>query len=180
MSAPLIHICGWPGCGKRTIAAILRDRIGARLIDNHLILNPASALFERGTPDRSALRKRIRAVLYEAAVGLPPEVPLILTDALAQSDAGTDLIDRSLALARAREAEFVPILLTISEAENIRRLEDPARLGSGKLMDPSILRDQRKRHEVLRLPGVWEVDVTDLSAQDAADQIATRLGHGDD
>lgn len=149
--------------------------IGARLIDNHLILTPANALFEREVPEHIALRAALRAVLYQAAEALPPDVPLILTDALAQSDAGSDLIEPSLALAHKRGARFVPVLLTISEDENLRRVADPSRTGIGKLTDRAILQDLRLRHELLRLPGVRELDVTDLSAAQAATRIAEMI-----
>lgn len=169
---PVIHLCGWPGCGKRTIAARLRDLIGARLLDNHLILNPASALFERGTPERSALRERLRAVLYEAALDVAPEIPLILTDALASTDAGSPLIEPTKALVKARRAQLVPFVLSIDEAENIRRLTNSARDGTGKLTDAAVLQDLRGRHDLLRLPGAVDLDVTQLTAQEAAEWIA--------
>lgn len=65
---------------------------------------------------------------------------------------------------------------TIAEAENLRRLSTPERVGTGKLIDGAILRDLRARHEILRLPGAQEVEVTDLSAQAAAEAIAGLLG----
>ncbi len=176
MSAPVIHICGWPGSGKRTIALHLRDRIGARLIDNHLILNPASALFDRGTVERSRLREELRAVTYRAAESLPADTPLILTDALASSDAGTNLIEPTKALAAARGAPLWPVILGISNEENRRRLCDPARDGTGKLVDPAILDDLRQTHSLLRLPGVWDLDVTHLEASEAAARIADHVG----
>ena len=111
--APVVHICGWPGCGKRTIGRIVAARMGARLIDNHLVLNPASALFERGTPERSRLRERMRAVIHEAALDLPTDIPLVLTDALASSDADHPVATSTLAFARAREAVLVPVVLNI-------------------------------------------------------------------
>lgn len=44
------HINGWPGTGKRTIGKLVAGRIGGRLLDNHVMLNPAEALFERWDP----------------------------------------------------------------------------------------------------------------------------------
>ncbi|MBM2577665.1 hypothetical protein JQC91_15265 [Jannaschia sp. Os4] len=172
--APLVHLNGWPGTGKRTVALALAARIGARVLHSHLVLDPASALFERGTPERAALRERLRATLYEAAVGLPPEVPLIVTDALAATDAGAPLIETTLHLARARGG-LVPFVLEVGPEENARRLADPARAGTGKLTDPSVLADLRRRHALLRLPGARSVNVTDLSAEAAADRLAAML-----
>ena len=175
MSAPIIHIGGWPGSGKRTIAVHLRDRIGARLIDNHLILNPASALFARGTPERAALRERLRAVMYDAALLLPADVPLILTDALAESDRHSKLVTPTLTLAKARGADLLPFVFNISPAENLRRLTDPARRDTGKLTDAAVLTDLRDKHRLLQLPGTQTIDVTDLSPAQAAAEIQARL-----
>ena len=176
-AAPLIHICGWPGSGKRTIARRLRDRIGARLIDNHLILDPASALFDRGTPERAALRERLRAVLYDAAVGLPPEAPLILTDALAQTDVHRALWQSTQRLAHARGAPLRPVLLQIDLQENLRRLTDPRRADWDKLTDPARLEDLRRDHALLQLPDAFVLDVTELSPDAAAAEIEAAI-HG--
>jgi hypothetical protein len=46
----ILHINGWPGSGKLTIGRIVAGRLGARLLDNHTVLNPAEALFERDDP----------------------------------------------------------------------------------------------------------------------------------
>ncbi len=173
--APVIHICGWPGSGKRTIAMELRDQIGARLIDNHLILNPASALFDRGTAQRSALRERLRAVIYDAALGLPKDVPIILTDAVAQTDAESPLVVPMLDFVAARCAQLIPFVLAIEANENRRRLSDPARIGSGKLTDADVLDDLRSRHSLLHLPEARVLDVTHLTANAAACALAAEI-----
>jgi shikimate kinase len=33
----IIHLNGWPGVGKFTVARLLSEQLGARLIDNHLL-----------------------------------------------------------------------------------------------------------------------------------------------
>ena len=175
MSAPLIHICGWPGSGKRTIARHLADLIGGKVIHNHLMLDPAGALFDRGTPDHSVLREEVRGVIYRAALTMPPDVPLIVTDALAASDAVSPLITSTLTLAVQRDSDVIPIVLDISAAENARRLTDPSRIGSGKLTDRAVLQSLRDAHALLHLPGAIVFDVTDLSAEQAAHLIADAL-----
>ncbi|CTQ51158.1 hypothetical protein [Jannaschia donghaensis] len=170
-SAPVIHICGWPGSGKRAIARLLRDRIGGRLLDNHLILDPASALFARGTPERATLRDDLRRMLYDAALSLPADVPLILTDALAQTDRHSSLVEPTLRLVRRRRAALMAFVLQIELAENRRRLSDPARHDGYKLTDTATLDDLRTRHALLHLPGARTIDVTTLSAAQAAKRI---------
>ncbi|MGB3556871.1 MAG: AAA family ATPase [Jannaschia sp.] len=174
-AAPVVHICGWPGSGKRTIGKALCRRIGGRLIDNHLILDAAAALFKRGTRESSDLRETLRQVLYDAARTLPAEVPLILTDALSDSATDRPLIEPTLELARDRRARLVPIVLTVEIAENRRRLLDPARKDTGKLTDPAILDDLRRCHRLLHLEGAGTLDVTALSAEAAAIRIEAML-----
>lgn len=66
-----VYINGYPGVGKLTIAKELRyarfmsmliSRLlmpGARLLDNHKLIDPAAALFERGAPEYQPLRQAI-------------------------------------------------------------------------------------------------------------------------
>ena len=50
----IIHINGFPGVGKLTIAKILAEKLGARLLDNHSIYNVALALTEfKSLPERA-------------------------------------------------------------------------------------------------------------------------------
>jgi shikimate kinase len=39
----LINLNGWPGVGKLTVGRILAKTLGGRLLDNHTLLNVASA-----------------------------------------------------------------------------------------------------------------------------------------
>ena len=171
MTGPIIHINSWPGAGKRTIAKELVQLVGGRLLDNHLILDPATALFPRGTPEAAALREAVRKVLFDAALTLPPDVPIVLTDALSDDD--HHLAAPSLDLARQRKAPFVPVVLDLDPDENSRRLTVLARSEGGKLTDAAILEDIRAQERLLRLPGAYDLDVTDLSPQEAASRIQT-------
>ena len=176
-TAPIIHINGWSGCGKLTIARALAHLIGGRLLDNHTLLNPGLALFDRGTPNNRALRQAVRDLVFSAAVRLPPTTPLILTDAFSDDPYETALFEDVIALARSRHAPLLRVNLAISEQENIRRLTRPERAANHKLTDPAILRQHRADHDLLGAddPDVHLIDVTALSAQDAARTIATRL-----
>src|SRR4051794_30771602 len=80
----IVHINGWPGTGKLTIARILARRLDAKLLDNHTLLNPAESLFERGDPLHSSLRQEVRTATLNHAARLPAGVPLVFTDALAE------------------------------------------------------------------------------------------------
>ncbi|MBO9445238.1 hypothetical protein [Ruegeria sp. R14_0] len=173
-----IHIVGWPGSGKRTIGIALADMIGGRLIDNHLMLNPASALFVRSDPRHAVLRREVRAAIYEAALTLGPDIPVIFTDALEESSADRELIAPTLEFARKRGGRLQPFMLQLSEQENLRRLCDPERQGRGKLMEPDVLMNFRRDLTLLRLDGVIEISVDKRTPKEAARAIADALNGG--
>ncbi|MAC78977.1 MAG: nucleoside kinase [Rhodobacteraceae bacterium] len=176
MNGPVIHLCGWPGTGKATIGTLLATRLGGRLIDNHLALDPASALFERSDPRHVALRQTLRAAIDAAALTLPPEVPRIVTDALSDEPEDAALFAPTRALARARGAALHCITFDISPEENRRRLCDPARASRAKLTDPKILDRLRANHRHLRPEGSVSLDVTGLDPAQAATAIRDALG----
>ena len=114
-------------------------------------------------------------VLYDAALGLPDDVPIILTDALAQTDAESSLVLPFLDFVAQRGAPLIPFVLQIDAAENRKRLTDPARVDTGKLTDADVLEDLRARHTLLHLPGAQLLDVTNLTPYQAAENIAQAL-----
>lgn len=177
-AAPVIHIGGWPGSGKRTIGRALAERCEGRLLDNHIFLDAARAVFDRGTEECAGLREEVRAVILRAALELPVHVPVILTDALSDSDEDFALFKPSLAFARDRGAPLRAFVLEIDEAENLARLTHSDR-GAFKLTEPEVLTDLRQRLTLLEPKGAWRIDVTSLTAEVAALRIAEKCGLAD-
>ena len=175
MTAPIIHICGWPGSGKATIGRALATHLNGRLIDNHLMLDPASALYGRDEPEHAALRAAVREAIFAAARDLPDHVALVMTDALADSDADKALFAPTQKLAHDRGADLLPITLEIDAVENRKRLTDPTRQARSKLMDPIVLAELRAKHRLLRPSGAITVDVTALKPNAAALAILKSL-----
>ena len=81
--APVIHIGGWPGVGKMTVGRIVADKLGGRLIHNHLMLDAARALYARNTQESVEMREEVRELILSHARRLPKEIPIVFTDALA-------------------------------------------------------------------------------------------------
>lgn len=169
----VVHLNGWPGSGKRTIGAILAIRLGARLLDAHVMLNPAEALFERDDPLHAALRDDVRSLVLDYAAKLAPGMSLVLTDPLAADEADMALFGRIRDLAVQRNARLAPIVLDITPGENVRRLQTPSRAEHRKLTRPDVLLRMRDRYELLRLQGTetMTLDITHLSADEAAARI---------
>lgn len=178
--APVIHICGWPGSGKMTIGRVLAKQIGGRLLHNHLALDPANALFARSDPAHFDLREALRRQIYKAALTLPPDVPLIVTDALQEAEFDRRLFAPTQTLADQRGARLLAVTLGISATENRRRLTQPDRVTRSKLTQVDVLETLRDTCTLLRPAGAILIDVSNLNAQSAADKIVHQLGLKDE
>ena len=111
------------------------------------------------------------------AAQLAPDVPIVLTDALADDPGDVALFDEYRALAHKRSARLVAVVLDCDAEENVRRLAQAGRGEQHKLTRPEVLRELRDRYVLLRPDGVEriELDITELSAEAAASAILERL-----
>ena len=146
----IVHINGWPGCGKLTIARHLARRLNAKLIDNHTLLNPAEVLFERRDPLHDSLRQAIRSVVFDHAARLPPDTSVVFTDALADDDWDRGMFDQYRDLAARRSGRLIAVVLDCDLDENIRRLTSAGRADLHKLTRPEILTQLRGKYTLLR------------------------------
>jgi hypothetical protein len=170
----VLHINGWPGSGKRTIGSIVASRIGGRLLDCHVMLNPAEALFERGDPLHASLLDAVRTIALDHAAKLKPNVSIVLTDPLSDDAFDTKLFERFRQLAKRRKARLVSVVLEIALEENVRRLLTPSRSEQRKLRRPEVLQQMRDSYRLLRPSGaeILDLDVTQLTEVEAATRIA--------
>jgi len=174
-AAPVIHIGGWPGAGKRTIGRLVADRLKGRCIDNHIMLDAARAIYPRGTDGSSVLREEVRAVVLRHAAALPRDVPIVFTDALADEPEAQPLFQPTVDIAETRKAPLHCFVLDLSLDENLRRLTDPARTGAAKLKDPEVLKSIRAKDRLFVPDGATQLDVSSLSADTAAQAICDRV-----
>lgn len=172
----IIHINSWPGAGKRTIAHCLAMQLGARLLDNHVLLNPAEALFERSDPRHAALRSEVRRVVFSHASKLDPTMGIVATDALSTEPQDAKIFADMAALAEDRRVRLIPVVLDLALDENVRRLSTPSRSEHRKLTEPEVLRRLRNDHVLLHAPGAILLDVTAMSAVEAAAVIRREAG----
>lgn len=166
----IVHINGWPGSGKLTIARLLAEQLDARLIDNHTLINPAECLFARDDPHYQPMRKAVRTLAFDYALRLPLHVPIVLTDALADITSDQEIFDSCRGLADRRAARLVSVVLDCNVEENFRRSISPGRADLFKLTDTGILKHLRASYQLLRPAGIerFELDVSNLSANEAA------------
>ena len=138
----LIHINGFPGVGKLTVARELEKLTAGRLIGNHAIINLAYLATDHGTPEYFNLHKNLTVALYDSLTRSQILTPLIFTNALAaELPEDIDRFEQARTLANARKEAFVPVLLTCDLAENKSRLSQPDRAERQKLTRPDVLED---------------------------------------
>ncbi len=176
----IVHLNGWPGVGKLTIGRALAGKLGARLIDNHLLHDVAIRCAGLDAPGRWPLYEVVREAAYRALAKRPDDEAFVMTNALCMNTprerhAWEYVVD----LAIARKAPLVPVVLEADLVENARRLQSHDRTGR-KLTDVETLRGFTTIDSIQRpdVPELLVLDVTELSADQAADIIYRHLHSG--
>ncbi|MCU4180537.1 AAA family ATPase [Bosea sp. BH3] len=177
MAGPIVHINGWPGTGKLTIARELARLLDARLLDNHSILDPAHALFDRRDPLHHSLRRSLRAAVFDHLRRMQPQTALLFTDALSEDAHDVAVFDEYRQLAGDRAAPLVAVVLDIDAERNLERLTAVGRSERHKLTNPKILAALRANHRLLRATGLplVELDVSELSPAEAAGILSRHI-----
>lgn len=192
---PIIHLNGFPGTGKLTIARKLVEKLNrdfekqhapgsvkharAKLVHNHLLIDPAGAVLERSQPGYNELRTAIRQAVFTTLINESStyETIYVFTDWQSGNAVGSGVCEEYLAMAKARGSLFIPILVSCEEQENVRRIQGVSRAISDKLTDSELLVQWRQEVDP---PPVYlfrdiearkELDVSSLSPEQAADAI---------
>jgi predicted kinase len=170
----IIELQGHGGVGKATIARILAERLGARLLDNHTIYNPAFAVTDFRSPAFYETVRLVRTVAFGRAADLPADVPVILTIAPGLNrEWGREWQAAARALADRRGVPLLAVHLACSPEENRRRIASPERALLRKATDGALVDTGPDRPALLdHADAVLELDVTSLRAEAAADAIA--------
>lgn len=166
----ILHLNGMPGTGKRTVGLLLSQRLKARLVDNHSIINDVTRTHLHGSP------AYIEAVKAETAriLRTHPKETLVFTNALAAEHAGDRArLDQVADLARETGRIFWQILLTCDLQENQRRIVSPDRGLQQKLTDPQALAFLHRDYTIYHPPATHcvDLDTTHLTPEQAADQL---------
>jgi hypothetical protein len=190
----LLLLNGFPGVGKLTIARNLLRLLTPvssgpstgpqiRLLDNHLLIDPVSAIEPERTASHYRLRKSFRELAFAALETLPGDLVILMTSCLSETEEGRSQFAEFLAVARGRRCPMVVLNLVCGVEENGRRVECEERKGSangfakGKLTDRALLERFRREYKLLDLDkledaGVrlfcGEVETTELSVEETS------------
>ncbi len=170
----LIVLNGYPGVGKLTIGRALADLLGGRLLDNHSLYNIAFALTEFKSDSFYQTIRASQTIADELICGLPAGTPIILTEVLTEGSAWADECwARILRLAQERGPLFV-VHIHCALAENKKRIQGADRALRRKPRDPKMAARNHGNAAVLmgaEQSNYIQLDVTNLSAKDAAQRI---------
>lgn len=167
----IIHLNGWPGVGKLTIARHIADRLNGRLLDNHTIYNLAFSLADFRSPEFYALVSSVRDAAFQRVAEISPTVPVIMTNAFGRSEWAQENWRIIRELANRRGSPFFAVTITCSDEEHLRRIASEGRKPLGKLTDrrelPAVLGPLMEdgAEHLLRL------DTTDITPQQSAAMI---------
>jgi hypothetical protein len=172
---PIIHINGFPGTGKLTVAQYLVmhvTTVNLKLIHNHLLINPADAVLHRTQPGYQALRRALRSAIFTSLTEPATlDTTYLFTDFQTTNELGTGVCAEYAQAAKDRGCLLIPIVLTCDEDENIKRITQSGREKHAKLMDVELLRIFREGAPIFKLSDrkeFLEIDVTCLEPEEVA------------
>ena len=177
MKNTIIHLLGFPGTGKYTIAKEICKQADVKLVDNHLINNPVFTLIERDGKTRLPdtvweQTAKIRAIVLDTMKTLShPDYNFVFTNVLVDNDPSEREIYKSIEdTAIARNANFAPVRLTCEIEENVKRVAHPDRELRMKELSPETAREFRIDHEIINTghKNEFTLDVTNLPPEEAA------------
>ncbi|MEO6014458.1 MAG: AAA family ATPase [Devosia sp.] len=180
MKNTIVYLIGHYGVGKLTVAKALCAATAARLLDNHLVNNVVFTLVRADgkTPLPKAIWTHIghiREIAFEVIETLaPPEFSYVLTNALQDHDPiDRQWYERTVEMARRRNALFVPVLVDCDEAAHALRIDTPERAANLKHTDVASGLARRHRVKTLTIehPNLMQLDTTHLQPAEAAQQI---------
>lgn len=164
----LIHLNGWPGVGKLTVARALHARIGGRLLDNHSVYNIAFRLTDFRSDEFYETVRALRSVAYDRVAGIPPEIPVIMTNGLNHGWWGQENWDAIRALATRRGSPLYSVILTCDLDEHLRRMQSDERRYLGKLINPHHWQREGKVLLGDDVDNVLRLDTTDTPPEETA------------
>lgn len=178
----IVQLCGHGGVGKLTVGHLLAERFGARLVDNHTILNPAFRSCEPYSPAFWAMVNEVRRLIFRQLAGNGDGGdggdgrPIVMTVASGDLPGHRQWQGDIRKLADELEVPLMAVELQCHGPEHRKRLATPSRALLGKGTDPAML-DRGIVSPVLidHADHRLVLDTTALQPADTAQRIAQWL-----
>ena len=180
----VIYLLGFAGVGKYTIAKELQRLTGAKVIDNHYILNPIFGLIQQDgiTPLPAKVWDYCWQV-HHAVFGTirelsPKDWSFIFTNGLIEGDEESQGLYANIAsLAAHRGSLFVPVRLQCEVEELTRRIVRPERRERMKEVSVEGARERFATQEVFKPdhPNTLTLDTTQLQPHQSAEAILEHI-----
>lgn len=187
----IIHLIGYPGVGKYTVAkeiVRLADHGDRRvvLVDNHLTSNVIVSVLPVDGADPEPLAREVwdrvddvRAALRVTIRDLSPEDwSFVFTNVALEGD---EVDRRSVAhvreLATDRRSHYVPVRLRCGTDEHMRRVVLPDRAERMKWVDADAVRKYSESADLIEVdhPALLDLDVTRCSATESATGVLAHV-----
>ena len=176
----VLHLNGFPGTGKLTVAKELAKTGEIRLIDNHMLNNPIFTLVRENSvepiPENAwvAIRAIRKLVLDGLSTIAKPHFNFVMTNCLGYEDQEDYAIYEGVRDAVTKSGRaYIPVLLTCSEKENLKRIMDEGREANMKIRGTNGLKDLRDKFTLAGKdhPNALHLDITTLQPHEAAKLI---------
>ncbi|MGI4775643.1 MAG: hypothetical protein ACRYE9_01740 [Janthinobacterium lividum] len=174
----IIYITARPGMGKYTIAKALAANYGFTICDNQLINNPILELLNYDgfseVPEYAWVSIRnIRNAVFEF-IASEKNNSYVLTNNLYEYEGDRKLFAQVKQMAISRDSIFIPVRLSITEEEHLRRVTDLERRDRWKSIDPQEVYNPMP---LLNIDdsNLLELEVSNLSPQEAASKIIEHI-----
>jgi deoxyadenosine/deoxycytidine kinase len=126
----LLFLYGPPAVGKLTVAKELQEKLGYKLLYNHMIINIVDDLFPFHHPSRRILTREFRFRIIEEA--LKNDLNLIITAGTAGSHSLFAYFSQLVDLVEKNGGEVHMVHLTADHETLLQRVEDEFRKKHGK------------------------------------------------
>lgn len=170
----LVFLYGPPAVGKLTIAKILSEKTGFKLLQNNSVNRVVQKIFPFGSAPFQRVVQELRLTIFrEAAL---ESVDLITTFVYAHHL--DDGFVRAMLDAVSLRGRALFVQLTCSESVLLERIRNPERKGHNKLTDRRILKEMLAKNDLLKpIPFVESLilDTSSLSAEESAERIMQEI-----
>ena len=169
-----VFIYGPPAAGKLTVASSLAERIGGRVLHNHLTTDLAEHLLDRGAPGFWDLVQDLRLRLFATAAS--QDIDVVSTSAYLPGGRALVQAVEDVVASAGGEVCFVRLHPTVAALE--RRVSSPSRRSHRKLLTVEGLHEALAKGDYFAQVNDDDlcIDNTNLEPEGVVELIVTRFG----